>query len=215
MLENEVKLEVFPLSKIKAIQGNRRLVREKVMQIFAAHCVSKVSINELFAHIFFRDFYIEQDEPSKNNKSNRKNDNKNKKLKPQPEPQKLLTREEISEMLSDTTINWRESDIEFGIQLLNECEKQFDFIVSIIKNISENWEFDRINIIDKTIIIIAASEILGFPDIPIKVTMNEAIEMTKKYSTDKSYIFVNAVIEKMKKHFSDENLIHKTERGSK
>lgn len=207
MQKNNTKPDVFPLSKIKSIQGTRRLVREKVLQILAAHYVSKVDINELFEHIFFRDFNIDQDNTVEEN--NNENSNKN------SEPQKLLTKDEISEMMADTKIDWRNTDIEFGKQLLNECERRFDFVTSIIKNVSENWEFDRINITDKTIMILAASEMLGFPDIPISATINEAIELTKKYSTDKSYIFVNALVEKMKRYLIAENLIRKSERGSR
>ena len=59
--DNNIEVEVFPLSKNKSIRGDRRLVREKVLQILVAHYVSKADINELFSHIFFRDF-LEQDE---------------------------------------------------------------------------------------------------------------------------------------------------------
>jgi transcription antitermination factor NusB len=212
MQKNNIELDSFPLSKIKSIQGSRRLVREKVLQILVSHYVSKVDINELFAHIFFREFNVEQEDEQddtveENNNENSENEN--------AEPQKLLTKDEISEMLSDTKIDWRKPDIDFGKQLLNECEKQFEFITTMIKNFSENWDFDRINVTDKTIIIIAAAEILGFPDIPMRATINEAIELTKKYSTDKSYIFVNAVVEKIKRHLIDENLVRKSARGKR
>ena len=116
-------------------------------------------------------------------------------------------------MYADIKIRWRKYDIQFGQQLLNECVNQFDRIISIMKSVSENWDFDRINIIDKTIIIIACSELIGFPDIPVKATINEAIELTKRYSTDKSHIFVNAVVEKIKKYLGETNLIHKSARG--
>ena len=208
MQKSETETDIFPLSKIKSIFGTRRLVREKVLQILASHYVSDVDIRELFAHIFPRDFNIE---PGSDELDTEDSPPKTEKI----EPQKLLTRDEITEMLADTTIDWRKEDIEFGKQLLNECVRRYDFFVSMIKNISENWDFDRINVIDRTIIIIAASEMIGFPDIPIKATINEAIEMTKKYSTDKSYIFVNAVIEKIKKQLISENLIHKSEKGSR
>ena len=152
-----------------------------------------------FEHIFFRDFYLEENE-----------------IEAEKQKQKeYLTKEEIVDLLADAKIKWRDEDIIFGKKLLNECEKYFEFITTIIKNVSENWDYDRINIIDKTIIIICCSEMIGFSDIPVRATINEAVELAKKFSTDKSFIFVNAVVEKIKKHLMDENLIQKSERGSK
>jgi len=56
---------------------------------------------------------------------------------------------------------------------------------------------------------------LCFPDIPIKATINEAVELAKIYSTDKSYLFTNGIIEKLKNIFLEQNLIIKSERGNK
>jgi len=55
----------FPISKTKIINGTRRLVREKVMQILVAHSVSNVDTNFLFNHIFYRDFNIDDENEKK------------------------------------------------------------------------------------------------------------------------------------------------------
>jgi len=60
---------------------------------------------------------------------------------------------------------------------------------------SENWDFDRIAIIDRLIIRMAISEFLYFEDIPPKVSISEAIEIAKKYSTDDSSAFVNGILD--------------------
>lgn len=64
-----------------------------------------------------------------------------------------------------------------------------------IKTKSENWEFERIAIIDRLIIRMAICEFLYFDDIPPKVSISEAIEIAKKFSTDDSSAFVNGILD--------------------
>lgn len=64
-----------------------------------------------------------------------------------------------------------------------------------IKERSENWEFDRIAIVDRLIIRMAICEFMYFEDIPPKVSISEAIEIAKKYSTDDSGAFVNGILD--------------------
>lgn len=64
-----------------------------------------------------------------------------------------------------------------------------------IKEKAENWDFDRIAIIDRLVIRIAICEFLYFDDIPPKVSIAEAIEIAKKYSTDESSAFVNGILD--------------------
>ncbi len=75
---------------------------------------------------------------------------------------------------------------------------------SIVKNL-ENWDFARISIIDKIILRMGIVEFRYFTDIPPKVVINEAIELGKKYSTEKSNVFINGILNKLK------NEIRKTE----
>jgi len=67
----------------------------------------------------------------------------------------------------------------------------------IISNL-ENWDFGRISIIDKIILRMGILELEYFKDIPPKVIINEAIELGKKYSTEKSNIFINGILNKLK-----------------
>jgi transcription antitermination protein NusB len=68
---------------------------------------------------------------------------------------------------------------------------------AIIKKIAQNWDLNRMAIIDRNVIRIGAFEILKNPDIPRAVAINEAIELAKKYSTEESGPFVNGILDQM------------------
>jgi len=85
-------------------------------------------------------------------------------------------------------------------------EKQ-DWIDGLIKQHTEKWELSRIAVLDRIILRLAICEISFFDDIPPKVTINEAIEIARKYSTEKSDKFVNGVLDAvMHRHKRDQNL---------
>ena len=76
-----------------------------------------------------------------------------------------------------------------------------------------NWESDRIADIDMILIKMAISEFLKFPSIPVRVTINEYIEISKDYSTEKSGYFINGVLDKLSKEYQEENKLNKIGRG--
>ncbi|WP_295337175.1 transcription antitermination factor NusB [Flavobacterium sp.] len=76
-----------------------------------------------------------------------------------------------------------------------------------------NWDAERIAEIDTIILKMAICEFLKFPSIPIKVTINEYLEIAKEYSTPKSSIFINGILDNLVKEFQAENKIKKTGRG--
>jgi len=76
-----------------------------------------------------------------------------------------------------------------------------------------NWDADRIAEIDTIILKMAICEFLKFPSIPVKVTINEYLELAKEYSTPKSSIFINGILDNLVKEFEHENKIKKTGRG--
>jgi N utilization substance protein B len=76
-----------------------------------------------------------------------------------------------------------------------------------------NWDADRIAEIDTIILKMAICEFLKFPSIPIKVTINEYLEIAKEYSTPKSSIFINGILDNLVKEFENESKIKKTGRG--
>ncbi len=83
----------------------------------------------------------------------------------------------------------------------------------MIQKYIKNWDFDRIAIIDTIIIKMAMAEFTQFDSIPIKVSLNEYIELSKLFSTPKSNIFVNGMLDKILSELTEENKINKTGRG--
>ena len=83
----------------------------------------------------------------------------------------------------------------------------------IISNKSKNWEIDRVALTDKIILEMAVAEMINFPSIPIKVTINEYIELSKLYSTPKSKQFVNGILDVLSEELKKEGKIKKSGRG--
>ncbi|MEO8234480.1 MAG: transcription antitermination factor NusB [Flavobacterium sp.] len=76
-----------------------------------------------------------------------------------------------------------------------------------------NWEADRIAEIDTIVLKMAICEFLKFPSIPVKVTINEYLELAKEYSTPKSSIFINGILDNLVKEFEANGKLKKTGRG--
>ncbi len=83
----------------------------------------------------------------------------------------------------------------------------------LIDKNTTNWEVDRIALMDILVMQLAITEILEFPEIPVKVTLNEYIEIAKYYCTSKSSTFVNGILDNIVKEIRDEGLINKFGRG--
>lgn len=105
------------------------------------------------------------------------------------------------------------SDKMFALQLFRNTIAKNKEYESIIIKFAENWELDRIAIMDQLFLKMAFSEILTMEQLPVKVTMNEYIEISKYYSTVKSKLFVNGLLDNAVRHFKEEGLIKKTGRG--
>ncbi|MCA6421797.1 MAG: transcription antitermination factor NusB [Flavobacterium sp.] len=106
-----------------------------------------------------------------------------------------------------------EEDMEFVSLLfrntvLNEVELAKQYIDK-----TPNWDADRIAEIDTIILKMAICEFFKFPSIPVKVTINEYLEIAKEYSTPKSSIFINGILDNLVKEFQSQNKILKTGRG--
>ena len=106
-----------------------------------------------------------------------------------------------------------EEDKEFSIILfrktvLNDAELTKEFIDK-----TPNWDLERIAELDTIILKMAICEFLKFPLIPFKVTINEYLELAKEYSTPKSSIFINGILDNLAKDFQVNNKINKVGRG--
>lgn len=67
-----------------------------------------------------------------------------------------------------------------------------------IRELTQNWSLERIARVDRNVLRLAAYEILHCPDVPVRVALNEAIELGKRYSTEKSGSFINGILDKLK-----------------
>lgn len=85
----------------------------------------------------------------------------------------------------------------FACSLADEALRNMFAVDRIIELVAENWDLSRMAAIDRNILRVAAVEILLFDDIPEKVTINEAIEIAKKFSTESSGRFVNGLLDKI------------------
>lgn len=114
--------------------------------------------------------------------------------------------------LATMSYNWAE-DKEFFEKLFDSTVKEEKFLQDLVAEKTENWEFDRIAYTDRLILMLAVSEMMNFPSIPIKVTINEYIEVSKNYSTPKSKQFVNGVLDVIAVDLQKNGLIKKSGRG--
>ena len=97
----------------------------------------------------------------------------------------------------------------FARELFSKTMIHKDELDSHIKEKSENWEFSRIAIIDRLILRIAICEFIYFDDIPSKVSISEAIEIAKKFSTKDSGSFVNGILDAILQQFTASKKINK------
>ncbi len=88
---------------------------------------------------------------------------------------------------------------DFAKEIIENITKNNSFIEETIEKTANNWSMSRMANIDRCILKIAVCEFFFFPLIPVKATINEAIELAKKYSTDRSYEFVNGILDKISK----------------
>ena len=102
-----------------------------------------------------------------------------------------------------------EEELNFGKQLLKAAIDHYDEYTSLIEAHLQNWDINRIAYMDKIILLTALAEILTCPNIPLEITMNEYIEIAKDYSTEKSYQFINAILDEIVRKLKKENKLLK------
>lgn len=103
----------------------------------------------------------------------------------------------------------------FAVELLDQTLANDEFLSQEISQNTPNWDKERIAGVDLVLIKMALCEFLRFPTIPIKVTINEYLEIAKEYSTPKSSIFINGILDKLVKQYSEEKKLKKEGRGLK
>ena len=110
---------------------------------------------------------------------------------------------------------WREDDDDraFMEVLFNNTLGQAAENDALITAAAENWDLDRIALIDRILLRMALTEAKSFPTVPVKVTLNEYIELSKYYSTEKSHGFITGLLDPLFQQLKESGAIRKTGRG--
>ncbi len=111
------------------------------------------------------------------------------------------------------TLFKNEDDIEFVKRLFRKAILHKEEYIGLIQKYTQHWEIERIAFMDILILQLAITEVIEFESIPTKVTFNEFLEIAKYYSTNKSSIFINGVLDKIIGHLKENNKFKKQGRG--
>jgi N utilization substance protein B len=114
--------------------------------------------------------------------------------------------------LAELSYNWEE-DKQFFETIFDQTVKESINYEQIIADKTLNWDIERISDTDRILLQMAIQEMINFPGIPLKVTINEYIEVSKKYSTPKSKQFINGVLDVIAVDLQKEGVIKKSGRG--
>ncbi|MCC6818923.1 MAG: transcription antitermination protein NusB, partial [Bacteroidia bacterium] len=106
-------------------------------------------------------------------------------------------------------------DIQFGTSLFEKCIVYKEQLDEVILANTANWDSERLTINDMIMLRMALSEFLYYETIPPKVTINEYLDIAKSYSTPKSHLFLNGVLDKIRIILNDTGKINKSGRGLK
>lgn len=106
-----------------------------------------------------------------------------------------------------------DEDLDFAMQLFEKAAIGYDSNLQQIERFTRNWDVERIAFMDNLIMATAVAELTTFPSIPVKVTLDEYIEIAKFYSTAGSSTFINGVLDKAVASLTEEGKINKSGRG--
>ncbi|MEZ4857179.1 MAG: transcription antitermination factor NusB [Flavobacteriaceae bacterium] len=128
---------------------------------------------------------------------------------------KMLTKltPKKSDSIFNTQVYKDEEDKEYSTQLLRKVILNNNSLSNEVEGKTPNWDTERIADIDLLILKMGIAEFLYFPSIPIRVTINEYLEVSKEYSTPKSSFFINGILDKLVKEFSEAGKLNKIGRG--
>ena len=104
-------------------------------------------------------------------------------------------------------------DEDFAAKLFRKAMANDEDLAKEMVDKTPNWDKERIAEIDTILLKMAICELLHFPSIPVKVSINEYLEVAKEYSTPKSSIFINGILDKLSKEYHEQNRLNKMGRG--
>jgi N utilization substance protein B len=107
----------------------------------------------------------------------------------------------------------RDEDRQFALDLFRKVILHSGEYEEWIKNKAQNWELERIAVMDIMLMKMAICEVLNFENVPIKVSLNEYIELAKSFSTPKSSVFINGILDKLVAELKEQGKVVKSGRG--
>ena len=132
----------------------------------------------------------------------------------------LTTLQKTIQMLKETSSKIlpekhkdEEEDLGFVKSLFDLCIQNDSEFMQLIASKTQNWDQDRIALVDLILMKMALCEVIHFPYIPIKVSINEYLELAKLYSTPNSHGFINGILDKVQQELRKESKINKLGRG--
>jgi len=126
-----------------------------------------------------------------------------------------ISKEPIADVINNILGELRtaKDDFEFAKKLVTEVIHHEEEVEAYIRGKVAHWEFERIALIDKLLLRMGICELLYFPDIPPKVTINESIEVAKMFSTENSGKFINGVLDAILGDLKTKHIMKKSGRG--
>ena len=121
--------------------------------------------------------------------------------------------ESLPTLLKDENYSEGSEDMQFVKHLYRKTLINSNDLNVVIKERASNWDLERIAVMDTILIKMAITELIEFQSIPIKVTLNEYIELSKEYSSPKSKIFINGLLDKLITEYKEKGIISKSGRG--
>ena len=125
----------------------------------------------------------------------------------------IMVSKQTSDLAISKSIPLNDEDLIFGLNMLKYTIRNSEKFEEMVSEVTDNWDPSRIAVIDLLIIKMTLSEFLYFSEIPVKVTINEYLEITKNYSTPNSSKFVNGILDKLRIQLEKTGQIQKTGRG--
>ncbi len=109
----------------------------------------------------------------------------------------LGSRETYAKQVRDAARNAESAA--FAMELIDGCIEKWGDLTAAIERVAQNWSLDRMNASDLNVLRLATYELLYRTDIPHQVTLNEAVELAKRFGTKESGAFVNGILDKIAK----------------
>jgi transcription antitermination protein NusB len=103
--------------------------------------------------------------------------------------------EEINKFKESTNVILEKTENTFILNLISSTLQNYEELISIVDKFSKNWKINRLAKVDLTILLLAISELKYFTETPVKVVLNEAIEIAKKFGNEDSSKFVNGLLD--------------------